>query len=42
MPDNNPGENPRTDEEERQMVEGRLTEAKILRRQRNRAARQNV
>jgi 5-methylcytosine-specific restriction protein A len=40
MPDNNPGENPGTDEEERQMVEGRLTEAKILRRQRNRAARQ--
>ena len=40
MPDNNPGEDPGTDEEERQMVEGRLTEAKILRRQRNRAARQ--
>lgn len=38
-PDNNPDDNPGTDDEERQMVEGRLTEAKILRRQRNRSAR---
>ena len=39
-PENNPDNTPGTDEEECQMVEGRLTEAKILRRQRNRAARQ--
>lgn len=39
-PENNPDDNLETDEEEGQMVEGRMTEAKILRRQRNRAARQ--
>ena len=39
-PDNDLDDNHRTDEYERNMVEGRLTEAKILRRQRNRVARQ--